>query len=259
MTTLDDCWLKAGRAEKHLHEITAEMAVWTERENYEFVFDENPEDRDEVAIRVRVNKYPPAYLGAILGDFLNNARAVLDYITTRLDLEAGGPGDKIYFPIFADRRAFEKHATRKLSHLNPSYLALIEGLQPFNGTRRPYTRHPGVALRELSRLDKHHAVTPTLFAPRTFGLLWFFDDQPTTQRVKAEVTGEIHDGTEIARVRWPTWPPGSPRPRKVEVRTRMEMQLMFGEWELPEATTAILSWVRDDVLSRFEPILRKLG
>ncbi|HET8743435.1 MAG TPA: hypothetical protein VFM41_12515, partial [Gaiella sp.] len=239
--------------------ITAEMTVWTKPDNYEFVFEENPEDRDDVAIRVRVNDYPPAYLGTILGDFLNNARAALDYITTRLDLEAGGRGDNIYFFIYTERGAFNDHASRKLSHLDPSHVALIESLQPFNGTRRPYTQHPAVALRELARIDKHRAVTPTLFAPLSFQLLWFFDDKPSTQVVKAKMRGEIKDGTEIARIRWPTWPPGSPRPRKVEVRTKIEMQLMFGRWELPDATWAVLSWVRDDVLARFAPILRRLG
>lgn len=85
MTTLDDCWLKAGRAEKHLHEITAEMTVWRQRDPYEVAFDVNPEDEDDVGVCMRVHEYPPAYVGAILGDFLNNIRAVLDYITTRLD------------------------------------------------------------------------------------------------------------------------------------------------------------------------------
>jgi hypothetical protein len=112
----------------------------------------------------------------------------------------------------------------------------------------------------LSRLDKHHAVTPALFAPRTFRLVWVYDDRIQSQTVKAEIRGEIHDGTEIGRVRWPpVWKTGGPRPRKVEMRTSIAMQLMFGALELPDATWAVLAWVRDDVLKRFEPILRKLG
>jgi hypothetical protein len=261
LTTLDDCRVKAARAEKHLNEITAELQAWSQRNPYEFVFKDNPEDPDETVVAVRINEYPPAHLGAILGDLLNNARAVLDYITTRLDLEAGGPGDKIYFPIFTDRHEFGRHAARKLAHLDPGHLTLIESVQPFNGTRRPLSRHPGAVMGSLSRIDKHHAVTPTLAAPLDFKLHWVFDDQVRTQTVKASITGEIHNNAEIARVRWPpVWKARiGPRPRKVEMRTSISMQIMFGEWELPEATWAVLSWVRDDVLARFAPILKKLG
>ena len=259
MTTLDDCWLKAGRAEKHLHEITEEFNLWRQRKPYEVVFDVNPKDEDDAGVGIRIHEYPPAYAGTILGDFLNNCRSVLDYITTRLDLEAGGRGDNIYFPIFTDRGAFKDHATKKLAHLNPGHVALIESLQPFNGMRRPFTRHPGAVLHALHRLDKHHAVTPTLAAPVSFRLHWVIDDRVRTQTVKAELKGEVHDGTEIARVRWPPWSAVRPRPRKMEMNATISFQIVFGDWDLPDATWAVLSWVRDDVLDRFVPILKKLG
>jgi hypothetical protein len=255
VTTLDDCRLKAIRAEKHLHEIRAELDAWFKRETYKVVFNENPEDPEEMVIAIGVEEEPPAYLGAILGDFLNNCRSILDYITTRLDLVAGGPGDKIYFPIFENRAAFNDHAAEKLSHLNPSHVALIESLQPFNGTRRPIAKHPGAVLHRLHRLDKHHAVTPAIAAPVSFQVRFVFDDQVEIKSVKTEIGGEVHDGTEIARVRWPV----RPRARKVEMRPRIGFALVFGDVEWAHATTPILAWVRDDVLSRFAPILRKLG
>lgn len=261
MGTLDDCRIRTVRAEKHLDDLTAELNAWRQRNPQEVVFTPNPHDREEVAISMRVHEDPPAYLGAIFGDFLNNCRSVLDYIATRLDLEAGGPGNNIYFPIYTGRTGFHNNAAGKLSHLNPGHLALMEGVQPFNGTRKPITRHPGAILKKLHRLDKHHAITPTVVAPFSFKLFFLLDDRVMTKTVKVDLPGgrKIEDNTEIAKVRWPPWPRTTPRPHKMEMDATITVQVEFGGFAMAEAGVAVLTWVRDDVLALFEPVLRKLG
>jgi hypothetical protein len=261
MTTLDDCRLKAVRAEKHLDEITAELSAWRQRNPQEVLFTPNPKDREEVAISMRVHEDPPAYIGAIFGDFLNNCRSILDYIATRLDLEAGGSGNNIYFPIQTSRKRFNNQAAGKFKHFDPGHLALIEGVQPFNGTRKPFTRHPGAILGKLHRLDKHHAITPTVVAPFEFKVFFTLDDRVVTKTVKAPLSGgrKIEDNTEIAKVRWPPWPRTIPRPHKMEMNATIAVQIEFGGFTLADAGVSLLTWARDDVLALFEPVLKKLG
>lgn len=142
MTILDDCRLKAVRAQKHLDYLRVELAAWMQRDPYKVDFDVNPDDELDIGVQIRVNEEPPTYLGAIFGDFLNNCRAILDYITTRLDLESGGSGERVYFPIYPDAVTFKDKTAKRFAKFDPSHLALIESVQPFNGTRRPIEKPP---------------------------------------------------------------------------------------------------------------------
>lgn len=255
MTTLYDARLKAVRAEKHLHDLRVELDAWLKRKPQEITFRFSPDDPRDCRVVIRVKEEPPAYLGAIFGDFLNNCRAVLDYIATRLDLHSGGRGERIYFPICKDRAAFERKASKDLAKFDPSHVALIEGVQPFNSTIRPVERHPGMILGRLHRLDKHHAIPAAVVAPETFEIRFTYNDRVESKIVTAEIAGELHGDTEIAHVVVPE----DPRIVKVQMEPRIDFALRLGDSRMEDATTPMLAWVRDDVLARFDPVLRKLS
>lgn len=257
MGTIDDCKLKIVRAEKHLDELTAEFDRVAKRKPYKFIWDHRPDVPGELGIYVRVNEEPPAYLGAILGDFLQNCRSVLDYIATGLDRAAGRSGFTNYFPIFDNRAAFQDEVARKLNHWGAN-LAIVEGVQPFNSTRRPISTHPALILHRLSRTDKHQNLTPTFVMPHTFEVVLVYEngDEVTLEGIKPDVVEEIHDNAKIAQVHIPPPPGGG----KVEVKSHLALSLMFGPSEsYGDATRPVLTWVRDEVLARFEPALQKLG
>lgn len=108
---------------------------------------------------------------------------------------------------------------------------------------------------------KHHAIQPAFVAPHSFRIAFVYDDfvTATSKTVEVESREKIEDDTEIARVRLPA----KPGARKVEVKPTLSLALMFGDdsesASYDEATAPVLTWVRDDVLARLEPILRRLG
>lgn len=110
-------------------------------------------------------------------------------------------------------------------------------------------------LARLHRLDKHHAITPAIAAPETFQIEFVYDDWVQLTSAKSEISGEVHDGTQIARVRLPH----NPGVREVDVKPRIEFTIMLGNATWADATTPLLTWTRDEVLARFESILRKLA
>jgi len=257
MSTLDDCKLKIVRAEKHLDELASEFMGLANRKPYDVVFDYDPNVPGELGVNVRVNEEPPAYLGAILGDFLQNCRSALDYIAAGLDRAAGRGGFTSYFPIYENRMTFQNEAAGQFKHWKNS-LAIVEGVQPFNSTRRPIKTHPALILHRLNRTDKHRNLTPAFVAPHSFKVVLIYanGEQVVLEGIKPDIVGEIHDNAKIAHVHIPAPPGGG----QVNVKSRLGLQLMFGPDEsYGDATRPVLTWVRDEVLARFEPVFRNLG
>lgn len=106
-------------------------------------------------------------LARLLGSFLDHSRAALNYSTYQLavhalrvdpSLQGKCIPERVEFPIFRDRKLFEKQA--KIKGLPEEYRRVIESVQPYDG------QYTGLwLLHELSREYRHRVVHPTALIP----------------------------------------------------------------------------------------------
>ena len=257
--TLDECQLKVVRAEKHLNELSAEVERFFKGEPYTLFDERNPDDPGDIRIRLRVNDEPSPYLGAILGDFLQNCRSVLDYIQTALDTAAGRPKARNYFPVCEDPQDFENAATGYLSRLDANHVTLMKSVQPFEWTYGSPAEHPGAILHRLNRVDKHRSITPAVMNPKTIQIAFVYDDgRHSLQTCPTPFDLKMKDGAQVAHVRIPEGPY-----TKVDVKPSASFYLEFTGDDgdvipFQAVTKRIFNWTRDEVLARFAPVLRQM-
>ena len=161
--------LKRLRARHHLDELKVELDRWLNVDGCAITVERDgnapfyvvrakrlrPLDVDDIAVRV--------------GDFLQNARASLDYLAHELgDIGAGGmtseQSARSAFPVVADEDAegyaglgldrFRERVPRDLSTLTPEAVAFIERHQPFQDDEFWRSNHFWV-LQDLARIDRH--------------------------------------------------------------------------------------------------------
>ncbi|MEX2646452.1 MAG: hypothetical protein WD249_09335 [Gaiellaceae bacterium] len=248
--------LKLVRAQKHVDELRHTVRQAQGGSRHEIVGDFDPKRPHEIVLRVRVYEPPDPYWGAILGDTIQNCRAVLDHIYTALVDGARGNSRRAYFPIYKTSGEFKRRAvpTLKKHRLPSGQRTLIETLQPYNGTSQPITNHPGWVLRQLANSDKHRALVTNHLVQTTLGLQVTIEGHviPIPPNKEPFV---LEDDAEVARLTF--FHEGT---REVNVKGRLQTRLFVeGEWPLILASEGVLTWVRDDVVSRFAPILRKLS
>ncbi|MFS0701839.1 hypothetical protein AB6N24_17845 [Cellulomonas sp. 179-A 4D5 NHS] len=100
---------------------------------------------------------PPAIIGAVFGDLLNNYRSILDYIARNLVVTAGltpidgGPGSTM-FPIQNTRP--RNGRVDVPPGLPTEVREAVDGLQPY-ATTNADRAHPLAELSELNNRDKH--------------------------------------------------------------------------------------------------------
>jgi hypothetical protein len=105
---------------------------------------------------------PPLHFGVIVGDFLHNLRCVLDHLVWQLvELNGHKPAEHSQFPIFDTPEAYRAKAGRYLRGVAADHRALIETFQPYHRDSDP-THHNLAVLRDLSNIDKHRFVHPTV-------------------------------------------------------------------------------------------------
>jgi hypothetical protein len=152
---------KLNRATQHFEQLKAQVRGWEEGQGY--------------TLRVRPDPYPPHYaIGAeivrpvedepfplVLGDFLQNGRAALDYVAGALgDIGAGGAMSErdalaTMFPITRSPERFAEVVERRLPTVTEPVRAAIEDLQPYKTGGDLWNFEPLWILNELARLDRH--------------------------------------------------------------------------------------------------------
>jgi hypothetical protein len=115
---------------------------------------------------------PPEHLSLIIGDFLTNARAALDYIAWELavrhfdplfDPEARSDKMAASFPIVDIPSKHSKHMTELGRRKIPAAaIKAIESVQPYNAGYEPL-----LWLNRLVNGDKHHVLTLTVVSIKT--------------------------------------------------------------------------------------------
>jgi hypothetical protein len=252
---LDGVQLKLVRAQQHVDELRDTVRKAQGGSQHEIVDAYDPKTPNEIILKARVNKSPDPYWGAILGDAIQNCRSVLDHIYTALVDAAGRNSSRAYFPIYKTPGEFQKSAVPlfKQHRIPPIQRTLIETLQPYHGTTRPATDHPAWVLRELANIDKHRAlVTQTVIGTSVDVAVTVGGKQIQIPPYKKPLV--IDDGTELIRLEF--FHRGT---QEVNVKGRLQTRLYAeGRWPLVLASEGVLTWVRDDVVARFAPVLRNL-
>jgi len=134
--------------------VVAEMLSQCAYGECEIVPEEDVEQKLAV-LRVRLSK-PPSELSLIIGDFLFNARASLDYLVHVLVEKnpPSAPTNRNMFPICSSPESFATQLRgHRLDGVPDAAKALIEGLQPYTDSQNPLRR-----MADLHELDKHRSL-----------------------------------------------------------------------------------------------------
>jgi hypothetical protein len=238
MATVD---LKLGRAQEHLDALDVEIGRYFAGKLYVPLREYNPQGDRLSGLAVTQN--PPAYLALLIGDYLHNARAALDYLAWQLVLANGNtPTAKTKFPIFKHPRSHKKRASRIAIQpgVAAPVLALIEALQPYHANDPALD--PLWVLNELANIDKHRTLHTTT--------VWVSDSE------RFDLACPGYD-TPLPTFRF------RHRPRLPEVEVEIETALSVALTEpahlqggpIMRLLGETLKALREDVLPRFEPFL----
>lgn len=152
---------KLSRAAQHFEQLKAQVVGWEKGQGYTLRVVPDPDPphyvvRAEVIRPVEDEPFP-----LVLGDFLQNARAALDYIAGALgNVGAGGwmsESDALatMFPITRSPERFAEVVERRLPTVTEPVRAAIEDLQPYKTGGDLWNYEPLWILNELARLDRH--------------------------------------------------------------------------------------------------------
>jgi hypothetical protein len=162
---------KVKRASRHLETLHSEIQSFTEREPKPFRFiPEVDGQSSRFVLRVKIESEPPPEWSLIVGDFVQNLRASLDYTVWQLVLDNDRkPGRHNAFPLvdhpppFNPKNENRRRWEAKVAGIDAEAVRFIESCQPFNGPDGP-ERHLFAALRDLSNQDKHRSLMPAFSA-----------------------------------------------------------------------------------------------
>lgn len=113
----------------------------------------------------------PSLWGMLLGNIVHNYRSCLDHVAWAIYKRGRTPNlperqeRNVYFPVAAERTAFNKSLPRKLPGARRADIAIVRRYQPYHGGKRNLHRHVLKVLDDLSVLDKHRSIQPVVPLP----------------------------------------------------------------------------------------------
>jgi hypothetical protein len=163
--------LKGERAEKHLRDLKAEIAKWSDTHPYE-VRATHYGKRD--VYHLRFTAAPPPEIGMIAADFVYNIRSGLDHLQGAL--VPSRRRDKVYFPIYfygvwedavpgedAERTKDRGRWKSDTEKVRPEAVAILKALQPLEAAGQLNTFR---VINILSNRDRHREM-PVVFSGLT--------------------------------------------------------------------------------------------
>jgi hypothetical protein len=119
-------------------------------------------------IVITTGRYPPLFLGLILGDYVHNLRSALDHLAWQLvakedagALENQRTARKILFPIYNSEDGFTNSEVVK--HVGAAAQDRMARFQPFRNTQQgTHLVNPLGILQALSNADKHRVLIPAV-------------------------------------------------------------------------------------------------
>jgi hypothetical protein len=275
--------LKLQRARKHLDELKAEVRRWVEEDGYTIRVEPDPQPFEAVyEVRAYILRDPAEDpFSLLIGDFLQNARAALDYIAFALgDAGAGGAmPDRIAmnagFPIVPDidpqgfsgrgPDLFAEAARRKLPTVAEPVRTAIERMQPYYTGGSVWWAEPLWVLHELARFDRHRFLHLTVVRTgdvRPDPAVWRnvkireIEMDPGARVIEDEFWNE--DGTPPgALIATVTAAPADPK-REMHMKFLADLELGFDTDTVPPTLDSLEHGVVDLTLSLIEMKVRNV-
>lgn len=233
--------LKLGRAQEHLDALDADTGRYFAGEPYRFVREYHPEGSRVAGLAI--TEEPPERLALVIGDYLHNARAALDYLAWQLVLASGiTPNGRTKFPISKDPRLKKKRRSGVVVEpgVSAPILAVVESLQPYHAPDPAL--HPLWLINELSNIDKHRTLHPIVAWVRG-----------------AERFDVLSPGDDTPR---PTFIfPNRPLQGDVEMHAEQALRIMLAEPPRLRGRPVVgllgetLKFLREDACARLKPFL----
>lgn len=172
--------LKLQRAGQHLKELEGEIDGWVQGDGYSIRIEPDPDPQHrEYEIKAYIlREITEDPFSLLIGDFLQNARAALDYIAFAL-CEAGAEGGlsdetalNVGFPVVGDvdregfsgrgGDRFDQLASQKIPTVTKPVRTAIEESQPYYTGGELWAYEPLWVLHELARFDRHRFLHPAV-------------------------------------------------------------------------------------------------
>lgn len=284
--------LKLQRAAQHLEKLKAEVFRWEEGEGYSLLIQPDSKPPHYVAYAEIDEPVDEGRFAFLIGDFLHNARAALDYLACALG-DAGAAGGfmledvatETMFPIvggvdidgteWGGSDVFQRRAARRLSTVVEPARAVIESLQPYKTGGRLWSSEPLWILNELARFDRHRflhlgiaraggfrldpdrsrnvRLTDLSAETGTYGLL---EGLAFEDRAESEAMGVPHrypDGAMLARFTAEPIDPG----KEMEMHFEGALEITFDVDRLPQSVFRVLEG--DSIISALWFIPDEIG
>lgn len=197
--------LKLDRAHEHAAALEHLVRTWEQPSPHRFASEvEDDSDPDYVHLRyfVRISKLLPSEdLSVVLGDCLNNYRAVLDHLIWELSLDHSGPNPPNPYRIKFPGRA-QGAGSGGLGAISHSARKEVQWLHANCAAKDAGDPSPFLMLCELSNVDKHSAIHVIHHYPKKVEIT----TTPTIIGTSVEIVhqgGPLVDRTVIARIAIP--------------------------------------------------------
>ena len=199
---------KINRSGKHLKALERTIKRFLKGKSHRIINDfDTPRLLKVKAIRLRE---PPPSCSGLIGEFLYQTRAALDYTACELArVNDQVVDDHVEFPIFKDRDMFRNPDSRRLTRgvkrrmglLRSDHQAVIEEEQPFQGRHGKPEDDPLWLLYVLSNYDRHQFIHLTSTITRS-SFHDFTPDEVAKRFEEISVSyGTFESETEVARFR----------------------------------------------------------
>ncbi|WP_413989353.1 hypothetical protein ACMDCR_25790 [Labrys okinawensis] len=145
---------KLARAKTLIAEIEEKTQDFVRTAPIELADTPHPNTASKRAVFLMAPTPPPVEISLIIGDAIQNLRAVFDHIVACLALAEGNSYTGVSFPFNIDSTKFEQDYRRSTRKISPRARKLIYRLKPYGGG--DYWLY---LLNKLSNADKHRTLT----------------------------------------------------------------------------------------------------
>jgi hypothetical protein len=170
VANLTGVWAKFNHAKSHMHVLDWLWGEYLNSRPYgvRIEFDAEAEVN---RFRWIVRSQLPLHLSLVNGDVWYNLRASLDYLAWQLVLANGNePTYNTSFPCVKKRQDWAGAVGRKLTGIDPRWIAEIEKLQPYHRGNN-FSEHPLFLLDRLNNIYKHRLVPAVIVTPPEVGVM----------------------------------------------------------------------------------------
>ncbi len=158
MLNLADANLKLARAQQHIDTLRNCVQTIGETKMHALRIESASEPGKHILWAKRITEIPREW-GITIGEFAHNARSALDMLVFQLSSldQSDTRRLRLQFPIFRDPKKYRREAGDYLCGVGPAEKALIESMQPCNGSG-PIDDNALWLLAKINNADKHHII-----------------------------------------------------------------------------------------------------